>query len=82
MFFVISLLALGFFDIDRLGGNFASWFVVFILGYLTTVSLIELGKRGRNRFEKPNSRAFYLLAVLSVTGLVRGIVVFSVGSYL
>ena len=79
MFFVISLLALGFFDIDRLGGNFASWFVVFILGFLTTVSLIEWGKRGRNKFAKPNSRAIYLLAVLALTGVVRGIVVFSVG---
>lgn len=82
MFFVISLLALGFFDIDRLGGNFASWFVVFILGYLTTVSLIELGKRGRSKFAKPTLRAFYLLAVLALSGVVRGFVVFSVGSSL
>ena len=82
MFFVISLLALGFFDIDRLGGNFASWFVVFILGYLTTVSLIELGKRGTNKFAKPTFRAFYLLAVLALSGVVRGTVVFLVGSSL
>lgn len=82
LFFVSSLLALGFFDIDRLGGNFANWFVVFILGYLTTVALIELGKRGRNKFAKPGIRAFYLLALLTLTGAVRGLVVFSVGSAL
>lgn len=82
IFFVISLLALGFFDIDRLGGNFASWFVVFILGFVTTVSLIELGKLVKIKFARPELRAFYLVAVLALTGLVRGIVIFSAGSFL
>jgi len=82
VFFIASLLALGFFDIDRLGGNFASWFVVFILGYLTTFTLIEVGKRGRDFFTKPEARAFYLLAVLALTGVFRGLVVFNVGSFL
>lgn len=82
VFFIASLLALGFFDIDRLGGNFASWFVVFILGYLTTFTLIEVGKRGRGFFTKPEARAFYLLAVLALTGVFRGLVVFYVGSFL
>ena len=82
IFFVASLLALGFFDIDRLGGNFASWFIVFILGFLTTFALIEFGKLGGRRFAKPETRAFYLLAVLTLTGVVRGLVVFSAGTFL
>ena len=82
VFFVASLLALGFFDIDRLGGNFASWFIVFILGFLTTFALIEFGKLGGRRFAKPETRAFYLLAVLTLTGVVRGLVVFSAGTFL
>lgn len=76
------MLALGFFDIDRLGGNFASWFIVFILGFLTTFALIEFGKLGGRRFAKPETRAFYLLAVLTLTGVVRGLVVFSAGTFL
>ena len=82
VFFVLSLLTLGFFDIDRLGGNFASWFVVFTCGYVTTVGLIELGKLARPRFVRAELRAFYVLAVLAFTGVVRGTVVFSVGSSL
>lgn len=82
VFFVFSLLALGFFDVDRLGGNFASWFVVFFFGYSTTVGLIELGKRLKPKFARAELRAIYLLAVLALTGIVRGVVVFFVGSSL
>ncbi len=45
VFFVLSLMALGFFDIDRLGGNFASWFLVFLAGFSTTFLAIEILKR-------------------------------------
>lgn len=79
VFFVITLLALGFFDIDRLGGNFASWFVVFLAGFSITVALIELGKRLAKNLASPRSKAVYLLFLLAVVGVVRGLVVYEVG---
>lgn len=80
VFFVLSLLALGFFDIDRLGGNFASWFLVFSLGFVTTVSLIEIGKIVKNKIVNPMARMIYLLGVLALAGVARGLVIFTAGS--
>lgn len=79
VFLVLALLSLGFFDIDRLGGNFASWFIVFVAGFSATVLIIEVGKRQAKRFKAPSIKAVYLLLTLVVTGVIRGLVVYEVG---
>ena len=79
VFFGLAILALGFFDIDRLGGNFASWFVVFLVGFITTVSMIELFKRLTKNKTNPTLRVSWLLAGLVIAGIVRGLVVFETG---
>ncbi len=82
VFFVLSLMALGFFDIDRLGGNFASWFLVFLAGFSTTFLAIEILKRFAKKVTSISKRAFYLFSALLVSGSIRGLVVYEVGSLL
>ncbi|CAB4547783.1 MAG: hypothetical protein F2536_03995 [Actinobacteria bacterium] len=79
VFFALAILALGFFDIDRLGGNFASWFVVFLVGYAVTVGVIELGKNFTKSIESTNQRSVALVLVLLAAGVMRGLAVFEVG---
>lgn len=78
-FFVIAFLALGFFDVDRLGGNFGSWFVVFLSGFLVTVSSIEIGKRFIGKSPSQVVRAIQVGVLLILAGLIRGITIFSAG---
>ena len=79
IFFVLAIMALGFFDVDRLGGNFASWFIVFVAGFTTTVLAIETLKRFANNFNTSLSRTLYLLIALTLSGIIRGFVVYEVG---
>lgn len=78
IFFILALLTLGFFDLDRLGGDFAPWFVVFASGYAVTVGLIEIGKRLFVHLST-TKRIIYALFLLALTGFVRGLTVFEVG---
>lgn len=79
MFFALSILSLGFFDINRLGGEFASWFVVFVFGFVTTVFFIELGKRLSRGISNNRNRVVFLFVALAATGVIRGLVVYETG---
>lgn len=79
VFLVLSLLSLGFFDIDRLGGNFANWFIVFLAGYSITVVLIELGKRAIMQLDSSVRKAGLIILLLLLVGVFRGLAVFQTG---
>ncbi len=72
-------MALGFFDVDRLGGNFASWFVVFVAGFAVTVASIEVSKRFFRNLSDSLKRSTYLIVALLLSGILRGLVVYEVG---
>ena len=78
-FFVLALLTVGFFDVDRLGGNFGSWFVVFMAGLLVTITSIEVGKRFIGRFSSQILRTWLVSLLLLVAGLIRGVTIFLLG---
>lgn len=78
-FFVMAVLTLGFFDVDRLGGNFGSWFVVFLAGFLVTVASVEVGKRFVAMFSNQVLRAVLVALLLAFAGLIRGITIFLTG---
>ena len=75
----MAVLTLGFFDVDRLGGNFGSWFVVFLAGFLVTVATVEVGKRFVAMFSNQVLRAVLVALLLAIAGLVRGITIFLTG---
>lgn len=78
-FFVLAVLTLGFFDVERLGGNFTSWFVVFLSGFLVTVTAIEVLKRIFVRSENESVRALQVTVILLTVGFCRGTVIFLTG---
>lgn len=81
-FLVVAVMALGFFDVERLGGNFGSWFVVFLIGFLVTVAAIELGKRLSLDISNSNLAAIQASLILLTAGLIRGLTVFFTGQAL
>jgi two-component sensor histidine kinase len=76
---VLAVLTLGFFDVDRLGGNFGSWFVVFLAGFIVTVVSIEVGKRFVSNSLNQTWRAIQIGFLLLIAGLIRGATIFLTG---
>lgn len=81
LFAVPALLAAGFFDFDRLGGNPGLWLLLSIIGLGVTVGTIELlsAAVGKSRWSKPRTPA--VLGILFVAGLSRGATLFFVGGW-
>ena len=82
LFAVPALLAAGFFDFDRLGGNPGLWLLLSIIGLAATIAVIELLTKVTKKSEWLKPRAWLVVLMLLVAGLIRGATLFFVGGYL
>jgi len=78
-FLVPALSTAGFFDYERLGGEPALWFNLALIGFITTVAMIEVFKPLLVRLPKTWTRALLATVILLLAGLVRGYVIFDLG---
>jgi signal transduction histidine kinase len=81
LFAVPALLAAGFFDFDRLGGNPGLWLLLSIIGLGATVGAIELlsAVTKKRAWKKP--KLLVVLGILFLAGLSRGATLFFVGGW-
>jgi signal transduction histidine kinase len=82
LFAVPAMLAAGFFDFDRLGGNPGLWLLLSIVGLGVTIGVIELvsGLIKKSQWKSP--KTFVVLGILFVAGLSRGATLYFVGGIL
>ena len=82
LFAIPALLAAGFFDLDRLGGNPGLWLLLSIIGLVVTIGTIELLSviTKKRSWKKPQPLVVLLILVLA--GLSRGGTLFLVGGWL
>lgn len=82
LFAVPALLAAGFFDFDRLGGNPGLWLLLSIFGLGVTIGVIELLSAlfGKRQWSKP--KPLIVLGILFLAGISRGATLFFVGGFL
>ena len=80
IFVPLICLASMVYDINRLGGIESEWITTAFVGYLTSLAALLVFRALINRYAQKKSLA--VLVAFIVAGLLRGIVVYSVGSSL
>ena len=81
LFAIPALLAAGFFDFDRLGGNPSLWLLLSIIGLVATIGVIESLGALTKKAEWKKPRGWLVVLILLVAGLARGATLFFVGGY-
>jgi len=76
LFAVPALLAAGFFDFDRLGGNPGLWLLLSIIGLSVTIGVIELLSLATKKRSWQKPRIFTVLGILLIAGLSGGATLF------
>lgn len=82
LFAVPALLAAGFFDFDRLGGDPLLWLLLSIIALTVNIGVIELFSSITNKRQWKKPRVWLVILILFLAGLSRGATLFYVGGYL
>ena len=73
IFAIPALMAAGFFDYDRLGGNPLLWLTLSVIGLLVTVASIELFSLLFRKRSWKRPRTFAVIGILILAGFFRGL---------
>lgn len=82
LFAIPALLAAGFFDFERLGGDPLLWLLLSLVALGVNIGVIELLSSITNKRQWKKPRVWLVLLILFVAGLSRGATLFYVGGFL
>ena len=81
LFAIPALLAAGFFDFDRLGGNPGLWLLLSLVGLGVTIAVIESLSSATKKRSWKKPRVWAVLLILLLAGLSRGGSIFVLGGF-